>query len=248
MTTSTTPLGRIHSVESFGTVDGPGIRFLTFMQGCPLRCLFCHNPDTWDANAPVAYEWTPKQLLEETLRYRSFLRHGGVTVTGGEPLMQARFVGEYLRLCQAQGLHTAIDTSGAIFSDEAREALCHADLVLLDIKTTDDTLHKKLTRSDRRGNIATLQWLQDKGKAVWIRHVVTPTINDDEAHLEAVADYIADFSVVEQVEILPYHTMGRYKYERMGIDYALKDLDALSAERRQCALDIFRCRLRCKVL
>ncbi|MBQ5840147.1 MAG: radical SAM protein, partial [Bacteroidaceae bacterium] len=153
MKESATPIiGRIHSIESFGTVDGPGIRFLAFMQGCPMRCLFCHNPDTWDMKAPVKYEWTPEQLLEETLKYRNFIKTGGVTCTGGEPLMQAAFVEEYFRLCKQEGIHTALDTSGVILNDAVRRLLEVTDLVLLDIKTVDDALHQKLTAHTRTHN------------------------------------------------------------------------------------------------
>ena len=154
-------IGRIHSVESFGTVDGPGIRFLAFMQGCPMRCQFCHNPDTWDPKGNVQWEWTPEQLMEETLKYRNFIRTGGVTCTGGEPLMQAEFVLEYFRLCHQNGIKTALDTSGAIFNDKARAVLAETDLVLLDIKTVDDVLHKRLTGMTRVHNAEFMQYLQD---------------------------------------------------------------------------------------
>lgn len=240
--------GRIHSMESFGTVDGPGIRFVTFMQGCPMRCLFCHNPDTWDPNAPVKYELTPQQLLSEVLRYKNFIKNGGVTLTGGEPLLQADFVRAFFALCHAEGLHTAIDTSGVIFSDKAKAAYEFADLVLLDIKTTDPELHVRLTSHSINNNRLTLQYLQQQDKPVWIRHVVTPTINDDDEHLRAVAEYLSGFSVIKQVEILPYHTMGKYKYENMGIDYPLAHLSDLPQADTQRALSIFREKLSCPVL
>ena len=223
-------IGRIHSLESFGTVDGPGIRFVTFLQGCPMRCLFCHNPDTWEVKAPVAYEWTPDQLLEEALRYKSFIRNGGVTCTGGEPLMQADFVREYFELCRQNGLHTALDTSGALFSDKVKRTLEAADLILLDVKTTDEELHLRLTGQSGKNNQATLAYLESIGKPVWIRHVVTPGLNDDARHLTALAHYLRPFNCIERVEVLPYHTMGRYKYEKMGIPYALQEVPPLSAE------------------
>ena len=137
--------GRIHSIETFGAVDGPGIRFVAFMQGCPMRCAFCHNPDTWAPQAPVQFEWEPEELLNEAIRYRSFIRKGGVTVSGGEPLLQAEFVREYFRLCKQKGLHTALDTSGVISTDAAFAVLDYTDLVLLDVKTTDDSLHQTYT-------------------------------------------------------------------------------------------------------
>ncbi len=240
--------GRIHSMESFGTVDGPGIRFVVFMQGCPMRCLFCHNPDTWDPQAPVQYELTTKELVDEVLRYKNFIKSGGVTVTGGEPLVQADFVREFFMLCKAEGLHTAIDTSGVIFSDKAKSVYEVVDLVLLDIKTTDPQLHKRLTGHDIENNRQTLEYLQQQGKPVWIRHVVTPTINDDDEHLLHVAEYLSKFSVIEQVEILPYHTMGKYKYENLGIDYPLANLADLPIQTTKHAVELMREKLKCKVL
>ncbi len=241
--------GRIHSLESFGTVDGPGIRFVTFLQGCPMRCLFCHNPDTWDPQSPVQYEMTPRQLLDETLLYRNFIKTGGVTCTGGEPLMQSAFVAQYFRLCREEGLHTALDTSGVlpIQAPHVADVLAHTDLVLLDIKTTDDELHPRLTGHSRQHNHLFMQHLQALGKPTWVRHVVTPGLNDDEAHLQAVAQYVAGYSVVERVEILPYHTLGRAKYQKLGLPYPLSDVSDLRAEATQRARDIFRQHVACKV-
>lgn len=239
--------GRIHSIESFGTVDGPGIRFLAFMQGCPMRCLFCHNPDTWDVGGNVQWEWTAEQLMAETLKYRNFIKSGGVTCTGGEPLVQAGFVREYFSLCHYNGISTALDTSGAIFNEAARAVLEVTDLVLLDVKTVDDALHKRLTCMDRTRNHQFMEYLQATGKPVWIRHVVTPGINDDDMHLQAVAEYLSHYGVIERVEILPYHDLGKFKYEKMGIDYALKDVQPLSQEKQKHALEIFRSMLSCPV-
>lgn len=224
--------GRIHSIETFGAVDGPGIRFVAFMQGCPMRCAFCHNPDTWNPQAPVQFEWEPEELLGEALRYRSFIRHGGVTVSGGEPLMQATFVREYFRLCQARGLHTALDTSGALATDAAFAVLDHTDLVLLDVKTLDDTLHKGYTGRTREANQRWMDHLAHLGKPTWIRHVVVPGHTDDPQHLRELARWIGQYApVVERVELLPYHTMGSYKYERLGIPYPLEGVPPLSQER-----------------
>lgn len=249
--------GAIHSLESFGTVDGPGIRFVVFLQGCPMRCRFCHNPDTWEIVSPDTLPpslfregrsgVTAEALLQEVLRYKSFIRTGGVTLSGGEPLMQAEFVTEFFRLCRQAGIHTALDTSGVVWNDAARLALQEADLVLLDIKTTDDDLHPWLTGVSRDHNHATLDFLQSIGKPTWIRHVVTPGINDDDAHLLAVAQYIASYSVVEMVEILPYHTLGMHKYEQLGLSYPLPDTPALSPECQKHAVDLFRSVLSCRV-
>lgn len=240
-------IGRIHSLESFGTVDGPGIRFLAFLQGCPMRCQFCHNPDTWDVNGNVQWQWTPQQLLDETLKYSNFIKTGGVTCTGGEPLVQADFVLEYFTLCRQNGIHTALDTSGVIFNDAARAVLEQTDLVLLDIKTVDEALHQTLTGVSRDHNKQFMEYLQQIVKPTWIRHVVTPGINDDDQHLTAVAQYLSQFSVIEMVEILPYHDLGKFKYEKMGIDYILKDVPPLSQEKQKHAVELFRSILTCNV-
>ena len=172
--------GKIHSLESFGTVDGPGIRFVTFLQGCPLRCQYCHNPDTWDKNRAVKYEYTPQELLEEVLRYKSFIRNGGVTLTGGEPLVQAEFAREYFRLCREAGLHTALDTSGAICNEQTLTVLDYTDLLMLDIKALDEALCRKVCGSDGRNALRYLDEAQKRGVKVWIRHVVVPGLTDDD--------------------------------------------------------------------
>lgn len=231
--------GRIHSIESFGTVDGPGIRFLAFLQGCPLRCLFCHNPDTWDKDAPVEYEWTAEELLEETLRYKSFIKSGGVTCTGGEPLLQADFVREYFTLCREKGIHTALDTSGSIFTEKVRDVLDVTDLVLLDIKTLDDTMHRSYTGVERTNNQKFLDYLQEIGKPTWIRHVVVPGYTYDDAKLHALRDYLARYSVIQKIELLPYHSMGIYKYEKLRIPYPLAGVPELSDSEIKHANSIF---------
>lgn len=195
-------------MESFGTVDGPGIRFVVFMQGCPLSCEFCHNPDTWNPNAPVKYELTPEELLAEVLRYKNFIKNGGVTCSGGEPLMQAEFVSEFFKLCQKQGIHTALDTSGAIFTTEI---LGHTDLVLLDIKPGQKEYRY-------------LDYLEKISKPTWIRHVVLP----GRTELSELAKRIDKYKVVEKVELLPYHTMAIEKYHNLGISYPMEGIPALT--------------------
>ena len=222
--------GNIHSLESFGTVDGPGIRFVVFLQGCPMRCEFCHNPDTWDPRTKGQYTMTPEELLAEVKRYRSFIRKGGVTVSGGEPLMQADFVEEFFRLCRAAGIHTALDTSGVIFSDKAKAVLEQTDLVLLDIKTIDENAHRAYTGHSADNNRKFLDWLQETGKPTWIRHVVVPQRTFDEALLRRLGEFLKGYSVIEKVELLPYHTMGRFKYEKLGIPYPLEGIPDLSAD------------------
>lgn len=233
--------GRIHSIETLGAVDGPGIRFVAFMQGCPMRCEFCHNPDTWDPKADVQFEWTPAELFAEVKRYKSYIRKGGVTVSGGEPLMQAAFVREFFSLCQEAGIHTALDTSGAIATPEAFAVLDHTDLVLLDVKTADDTLHPSYTGLMRRNNQLWLDTLLAQGKKTWIRHVVVPERTYTDHRLHATAQLLKPYlPIVERIELLPYHTMGKAKYETLGIPYPLGDLPDLTQAEIDHAREIFR--------
>lgn len=222
---------QIHSIESFGTVDGPGIRFVTFLQGCPLRCQFCHNPDTWNPQGPCKYEMTPAELCDEAMRYYNYIRKGGVTLSGGEPLLQAEFAAEYFRLCHENGLHTALDTSGYICTPRALEALEHTDLVLLDIKTMNPELYPKLTGVPQDNNLRFLDTLQECGIPTWIRHVVVPGLTDDDEWLQRLGEHIAGYDVVEKVEILPYHTLGAYKYKELCLPYPLEGVPPLSPER-----------------
>ncbi len=234
-------LGRIHSLETMGAVDGPGLRFVAFMQGCPMRCEFCHNPDTWDAKAEVEFEWTPTELLTEVKKYKNFIRKGGVTVSGGEPLLQASFVREFFRLCHEAGIHTALDTSGAIATPEAFAVLDYADLVLLDVKTADDTLHQSYTGHTRQNNQRWLDTLLERGTKTWIRHVVVPERTYTAERLRVTAELIRNYlPVVERVELLPYHTMGRAKYEQLGLAYPLGDLPDLRQAEIDHARAIFR--------
>lgn len=226
-------IGRIHSMESFGTVDGPGIRFVAFMQGCPLRCQFCHNPDTWDPHGKCQYELTPQQLLDEVLRYRSFIKSGGVTLSGGEPLMQADFASEFFALCQAEGLHTALDTSGIFCSGRALDVLNHTNLVLLDIKTMDPDLYPRLTGQRQDNNLRFLDELQQRGIPTWVRHVVVPGLTDNDEWLHRLGEHVARYSVVEKIEVLPYHTLGTFKYQELGLSYPLEGVDPLPADRTQ---------------
>lgn len=213
--------GRIHSVESFGAVDGPGIRFVVFFQGCPLRCAFCHNPDTWDFSG--GGEVTADEMLGEILKYKSFLKKGGVTLSGGEPLAQPAFCAELLRLCKENGLHTAVDTSGAIPLDKCQEAVDLADLLLLDIKALDPNLCKTITGQSNQNALALLNHREETGKPVWIRHVLVPGLTLDMPRLQALADFLRPYKCVEKVELLPYHSMGAYKWEALGLPYTLKD-------------------------
>ncbi len=233
-------LGRIHSLESFGTVDGPGIRFVVFLQGCPLRCLYCHNPDTWDPKQTGKYLLSAEELLEEVLRYKSFIAKGGVTVTGGEPLLQPEFLFEFFSLCKEKGIHTALDTSGAIFSPRVKNVLDVVDMVLLDVKSIDAEQHKKLTGVRIENTLKSLDYLEEIKKPTWVRHVIVPGWTDDEQLLQRTADYLVSFRCIEKVELLPYHDMGARKYEQLGMEYRLKNTPPLSKERLEIARNIFR--------
>jgi pyruvate formate lyase activating enzyme len=231
--------GKIHSLESFGTVDGPGIRFVVFLQGCPLRCLYCHNPDSWDRTSSGQYLLTPEELLAEVLRYKSFIAKGGVTVTGGEPLLQTEFVRAFFRLCKEEGIHTALDTSGAIATKTVFDALDTTDLVLLDIKSIDAAQHKELTGVKMNNTLKCLDYLEENNIPAWIRHVIVPGWTDNDELLKRLADFLAPYKCVEKVELLPYHDMGTRKYEQLGMDYPLKGTAPLSEERLKNARAIF---------
>ena len=226
--------GYIHSFESFGTVDGPGIRFVVFMQGCPMRCKYCHNPDTWLFGAGKKY--TAEEVAKNVLRYKNyFTGGGGITISGGEPMAQAAFAKELFTLIKKAGVSTALDTSGIMFDpkDEHKfdDLLSVTDLVLLDIKHIDDEEHKKLTGHSNKNILAFARYLSDIGKDMWIRHVLVPGITDNDRYLNDLAEFIKTLKTVRKVEVLPYHTMGAVKYKSLGIDYPLKDTEPPSAER-----------------
>lgn len=218
--------GFIHSYESFGTVDGPGIRFVVFMQGCPMRCLYCHNPDTQPFQN--GKEVTPEEVAKNVLRYKNYFSNGGgVTVSGGEPLAQIAFLKELFTLLKKQGVHTCVDTSGAVFTpnDTARfdELLPLVDLFLLDIKEIDDATHRRLTGRTNENILAFAKYLNAHNKKMWIRYVLVPDLTDKEEDMLALRSFLDTLSNVEKVEVLPYHTMGKVKYEKLGLDYPLKD-------------------------
>lgn len=231
--------GKIHSKESFGTVDGPGIRYVLFLQGCPLRCKFCHNPDTWEFGSGKFQE-TPEETVREIKKYRNFFRNGGgVTITGGDPLMQPDFIREVYKLCKKEGIHTALDTSGCLFNEKAKEVLEYVDLVLLDIKSIDPDVYKDLTKFDQEPTLKFAEYLKEKNIKTWIRHVIVPGITDNDENLAKLADYVKTLPNVELVELLPYHTLGEFKYDELNIEYPLKGVEALSKERLENAREIF---------
>lgn len=221
--------GRIHSLESFGTVDGPGVRFVVFLQGCPMRCAYCHNPDTWDMGGGKIMEVS--EIINDFERNRSFYNDGGITVTGGEPLMQIDFLIELFEACKKKQIHTCIDTSGITYNanntpwiTKLDHLMTLTDLVMLDIKHIDPNKHKELTEQPNDNILAFTQYLEDKNIPMWIRHVVVPGITDDEKYLYDLGYFIGQFSNLKTLDILPYHSMGKSKYEQLGIPYKLKDV------------------------
>ena len=229
--------GRIHSVFSGGTVDGPGIRFVVFMQGCPLRCKYCHNPDSWLVQDGEVR--TVSDLTNEIIKYRNYYGDkGGLTVSGGEPLVQIDFVIELLKSVKRYGINTAIDTSGYLFKIDDEQTLKkyqeldkYCDLYLLDIKHIDDDKHKQLTGVTNNNTLIYAKWLSDRGSKVWIRHVLVPNYTDNDEDLIKLSNFIKTLNNVEKVEVLPYHTMGIVKYKNLGYDYPLKDVPAPTKER-----------------
>ena len=237
--------GRVHSFESFGTVDGPGIRFVVFLQGCPLRCLYCHNPDTWKAGG---MEYSAEEIVNRAWKYKNYFGdNGGVTVTGGEPLLQIEFVTELFTLLKAKGVHTCIDTSGITFKPENEQSVAAhkkllevTDLVLLDIKHIDEAACKKLTGQSNQNTLAFAKFLSDNGVKTWIRQVLVPNITDGKESLQRTRAFIKTLKTVEKVEVLPYHTMGVVKYEKLGLDYPLKGVETPSKESVAAAKRILR--------
>ena len=229
-------LGRVHSVETFGSVDGPGIRFLIFLKGCSMRCRYCHNPDTWDPETDDLR--TADELLAQAMRYRSYWgREGGITVSGGEALLQIDFLTELFRKAKAKGIHTCLDTSGQPFTrrepffSKFAELMKYTDLLLFDLKQIDDAKHRELTGRTNRNILDCARYLSDIGKPIWVRHVLVPGVTDNDDDLHALRAFIDTLQNVKRVEVLPYHAMGTYKWEQLGIPYTLKDVSAPSEER-----------------
>lgn len=217
--------GYIHSLESFGTVDGPGTRYVIFFQGCPMRCKYCHNPDTWQLRS--GKEMTAEEILEKVEDVREFLRNGGITATGGEPLMQLDFLTELFRKAKTEhSFHTCLDTSGIAFTpgntEKFDELMRYTDLVMLDIKHIDPERHKWLTGQKIDNILAFAKYLSDKGITVWIRHVVVPGITLDEKYLYRLGRFIGTIKTLKALDVLPYHDMGRVKYKAMGLEYPLE--------------------------
>lgn len=231
-------LGNIHSIESCGTVDGPGIRFVIFMQGCPMRCKYCHNPDTWDTTNNKIM--TTDEILEKYDGVKEFCK-GGITVTGGEPLLQIDFVTELFQKAKLKNIHTAIDTSGITFNPNYTERinllLEYTDLILLDIKHIDNEEHQKLTGHTNKNILEFAKYLSEKDKPMWIRHVVVPEITYDEIHLKNLGKFLAQLKNIVALDVLPYHDMAIPKYEKLKIEYPLKGIRPLTKEEALKARD-----------
>ncbi len=235
--------GHIHSIESFGTVDGPGVRFVVFFQGCPMRCLYCHNPDTWNGNLGQSYE--ASEIISKMERNLPFYKTGGITATGGEPLCQIDFLTELFSLARAKNIHTCLDTSGILF-DRKNEALLKkfdklvslCDLVMLDIKHIDLDMHKRLTSCSNENVLDFAKYLNEKDVKTRIRYVLVPSYTDDEDALIRLGKFLKGFSSIEKIEVLPYHNLGQVKYEKLGIDYPLKDCNIPTAKDVKRAFDI----------
>ena len=232
--------GYIHSTESFGTVDGPGIRFVVFMQGCPMRCIYCHNPDTWSVKGGRAV--TAEELIEEFEKNRPFYKNGDITVSGGEPLLQVGFVTELFRLARERGIHTCLDTSGATYREgndalrrELDELIKYTDIVMLDIKHVDPVSHKRLTGRENSGILAFAKYLDEKGVDIWIRHVVVAGYTDGEEDLRRLGEFIGGLKHLRALDVLPYHSLGVSKYRELGIAYPLEGMAPLDKSAAEAA-------------
>ncbi len=231
--------GNIHSIESCGTVDGPGIRFVIFLQGCPMRCQYCHNPDTWSVfeNKKISVD----EIFSQYEGVKEFCK-GGITVTGGEPLLQIEFVTEIFKEAKKRNVHTALDTSGVMYNSEnlhkISELLKYTDLVLLDIKHIDDEEHKKLTGHSNKNILGFAKYLSDNNIPVWIRHVVVPEITFNEKYLRELGKFLSELKNIKALDVLPYHNMAIPKYEKLGIEYPLKGVSPLTKEQAIQARDI----------
>lgn len=227
----------LHSIESFGTVDGPGIRLVIFFQGCPMRCQYCHNPDTWSTvqNRLVSV----KEILEQYRRNSAFYRNGGITATGGEPMLQMPFLTELFQAARAEQIHTCLDTSGICFDPERPEPasalLSVTDLVMLDIKHIDDDKHRLLTGCSNRNILSFAKYISDCGVPLWIRHVVVPGLTDDPDAQYRLGEFIGGLRTLQGLDVLPYHDFGKQKYQALGIEYPLADTPPLANEAAETA-------------
>lgn len=231
-------IGRIHSIETMGTVDGPGLRYVIFTQGCPLRCMYCHNPDT--QNMEGGKEMSVEEIVKDVLRYKSYLKNGGVTLTGGDPMAQPKFAKALFKALQEVGIHTALDTSGFAAISKYKEVLEYTDLVLLDLKAVEDSRHKALTGYPIAPTLEVLNYLDSIGKPTWIRFVFVPSLNGFLHLLEDMADFLQSMKNIEKIEVLPFHKMGEQKYEELGMKYELSEIPTPTPEQTERVRDVFR--------
>lgn len=237
---------RVHSIETFGTQDGPGIRMVVFLQGCQFRCLYCHNPDTQEVidseGRPLGREFSVEDILEKLRGQRAFFqgrKGGGLTISGGEPLLQAKALLKLVKRARSEGFEVAIDTNGSIHNEDALKVLLETDLVLLDVKQINDKLHRELTERSNKQTLEMAKWLEKNKKRMWLRYVLVPGWSDDEKDLEKWARHFSDYQMIERVEILPFHQMAKTKYEQLGRDYKLKDTPTPDKETKRKAREIF---------
>ena len=237
--------GAIHSTESFGSVDGPGVRFIIFLKGCKMRCRYCHNADTWDPRSEDMR--TADELLDQAERYRNYWgKEGGITVSGGEPLLQIDFLLDLFRKAKERGISTVIDTAGQPFTKEEpffskfQELMRVTDLLLMDIKQIDPEEHRRLTGQPNDNILEMFRWLSDNGKPVWVRYVLVPGVTDGDARLQRTRDFISSLKNVEKIEVLPYHSMGEFKWKELGLHYTLEGVKAPEAKSVERATQILR--------
>ncbi len=230
--------GYVHSVETFGAIDGPGIRYVVFMQGCPIRCIYCHNPDSWKPK--TGQQTTVNQIVKNIKPYINYISNGGVTISGGEPLLQPRFVLKLIKKLKKLNLHVALDTAGTLPLVISKPVIDASDLILLDIKSLDNNMCTTLTGSPNTNTLSTLDYCEHTGKDVWIRHVVVPgyTLNFD--MLKQLAQYLTKYKCVKNIDLLAFHKMGEYKWKELGYDYKLTETPAPTVEEMQKARQIFK--------
>ena len=223
--------GLINSIETLGTLDGPGVRFVVFFQGCKLRCLYCHNPETWNINSAEAVEISPQELVEKVEKYKNYYgEDGGVTFSGGEPLLQPEFLLECLKLCKEKNIHTCLDTAGFGFGDY-EEILKYTDLVILDIKAVESEEYTQITGQKMNNFFKFLEVAQKCNKKIWLRQVIVPNINDDKEHILKFKEFANTIKNVEKIELLPYKTIGVHKYKTLNLPYRLDGVNELSQEK-----------------
>ena len=238
---------KVHSYESMGTYDGPGLRLVVFLQGCPFRCLYCANPDTisFDGGKPTEIE----EIVRMAVSQKPFFgRRGGITFSGGEPTMQAKELLPLFSMLKKEGIHICLDTNGGAWNDDIEELMRHTDLVLLDCKQFNNARHEALTGRSNVQTLDTARWLEDNGRPFWLRYVLVPGISDFEEDIRALGEHFKDFRMIQRVEILPYHTLGKHKYESLGWEYRLEDTPSNTPEQLERAVNIFKEYFDCVIL